>query len=51
VSGNDVTVEEACFTHTQAGPYSFTHARDLTGTIVINDGKALVVEYKLFVTV
>jgi len=54
MSGGDITVEEVCFyggQYVSSVWYYYTHARDLTGSIVVADGSALVVEYRLSVTV
>ena len=53
MSGDNVVIEEVCLFGGQYSGnwYYFTHARDLTGTITLNDGQAIVVEYRHSVTV
>lgn len=53
MSGGNVTVEEVCLYGGQyPNPwYYYTHARDLTGSITLADGAAIVVEYRHSVTV
>jgi len=53
MSGGNIVVEEVTYQgyNNAGGTYYFTMARDLTGTVTINDGCALIVEYKMQVTV